>query len=106
MKRGETLYAVGAHSNKQFYGTVAKGIVASKGPSVKTEEGGDTLNVAMFYLDTDPNPTLYGAPVVDEYGYVVGFATDAVKPQYEGKLAVVPMNIVYTVVNDILYQND
>ncbi len=106
LKRGETLYAVGAHSNKQFYGTVAKGIVASKGPVVKTGEGDDALNVAMFYLDTDPNPSLYGAPVVDEFGYVVGFATDAVEPYYEGTLAVVPINTLYTVVNDILFLND
>lgn len=98
VERGEKLVAVGAHKAKRFYGTVVEGLVASVGPAVKVGEG----SVNVLYLDLTPDSTLYGAPVIDQSGAVAGFCTDAIEPLYGLYTAVVPINTVYTVINDML----
>ncbi len=102
VERGKTLCAVAAHKPKVFYGTVAQGVVGSVGPAV--EVGKDGLFSNIIYLDIDMNKTLQGAVVVDETGAAVGFLTAAL-PSLHGSLApVIPINIVYTVINDFLVQ--
>lgn len=105
VKRGETLFAVPSHKAKLFYGTVSDGTVASVGPPVRIGEEGYQMNVNMIYLNITPNASMYGSAVVDSTGAVVGFLTDAVAPPYEALSSVVPINMVYTVVNDILSQS-
>ncbi len=102
VERGRTLNAVSAHRPKVFYGTVAQGIVGSVGPAVQVGKDGIYSNI--IYLDIDMNKTLQGAVVVDESGAAVGFLSPTL-PTLHGKLVpVVPINIVYTVINDLLVQ--
>ncbi len=104
VKRGERLYAIPSHKAKLFYGTVSDGVVASVGPALRIGEAGYEMSVNMIYLNMIPNASMYGSAVVDPTGAVVGMVTDGVVPPYEGLTAVVPINMVYTVVNDILAQ--
>ncbi len=100
IERGETLVAVGAHKAKLFYGTVSSGLVSSVGPSVKVED----QNVNLLYLDLAADETLYGAPVMDTTGAVAGFLTRAIAPLYGKYAPVVPINTVYTVINEMISQ--
>ncbi|MBR5295855.1 MAG: trypsin-like peptidase domain-containing protein [Clostridia bacterium] len=104
VNRGEVLFAVPSQKAKIFYGTVASGVVASVGPYLRIGEPGYEMSVNMIYLNMTANPTMYGAPVVDSTGAVVGILTDKVPPLQEGLSSVVPINMVYTVVNNILSQ--
>ena len=56
----------------------------------------------MLYLDFEPNETIYGAPVVNAYGAAVGFCTAKPASPYPDTSSVVPINIVYAVVNELL----
>ncbi len=105
VKRGESLFAVPSYKAKMFYGTVSDGTVASVGPPVRIGEEGYQMSVNMIYLNMTPNASMYGAAVVDATGAVVGFLTEAVSPPYPALSSVVPINMVYTVVNDILSQS-
>ena len=102
VERGRTLNAVSAHRPKVFYGTVAQGIVGSVGPAVQVGKDGIFSNI--IYLDIDMNKTLQGAVVVDESGAAVGFLTVALPTLHGNLVPVVPINIVYTVINDLLVQ--
>ena len=102
VERGETLYAVGAYKTGAFYGTVARGLVGSVGPSVQF--GSEGIHANMIYLDIDCNETLYGAPVVDSTGAAIGFMSGTLSPLYDSLAPVIPINIVYTVINDFWAQ--
>ena len=102
VERGKTLCAVSSYKAKTFYGTVAEGVVASVGPAVKV--GSEGIHANIIYMDIAMNKTLQGAAVVDETGAAVGFMTGSL-PSLHGTLApVVPINIVYTVINEFLVQ--
>lgn len=102
VERGKKLYAVSAHKPKVFYGTVAEGVVGSVGPAVNV--GKEDVYANVIYLDIAMNKTLQGAAVVDDTGAAVGFLTGAL-PQLHGTLApMIPINVVYTVINDFLVQ--
>lgn len=102
VERGKTLSAVTAHKPRVFYGSVAQGVVGSVGPAVQV--GKEEIFSNIIYLDIDMNKTLQGAVVVDESGAAVGFLTAGL-PSLHGTLApVIPINIVYTVINDFLVQ--
>ncbi len=103
VERGKKLYAVSANKPKVFYGTVAEGVVGSVGPAVSVGNEGVYANV--IYMDIAMNKTLQGAAVIDETGATVGFMTGAL-PLLHGTLApMIPINVVYTVINDFLVQN-
>lgn len=102
VERGKKLYAVSAHKPKVFYGTVAEGVVGSVGPAISV--GKEDVYANVIYLDIAMNKTLQGAAVVDDTGAAVGFLTGAL-PQLHGTLApMIPINVVYTVINDFLVQ--
>ena len=102
VERGKTLSAVTAHKPRVFYGSVAQGVVGSVGPAVQV--GKEAIFSNIIYLDIDMNKTLQGAVVVDESVAAVGFLTAGL-PSLHGTLApVIPINIVYTVINDFLVQ--
>lgn len=102
VKRGETLLVAGSVYAKSFYGTAVSGMVASVGETVQAGKGGDSFSVPVAYLDVSTNASLWGAPVINESGLVVGFCTDAVKSSFGDLAAVIPINAVYTLTNDIL----
>ena len=102
VERGKKLYAVAAHKPKVFYGTFAEGVVGSVGPAVNV--GKEDVYANVIYLDIEMNKTLVGSAVVDENGAAVGFMTGAL-PLLHGTLApMIPINVVYTVINDFLVQ--
>ncbi len=101
VERGENLFAVGSTKPKVFYGTVKNGIVASVGPAISFGNEEDRMSVNMLYVDFVPNDTLYGAPVVDAKGGTVGFCTKTLASPYPATASVVPINIVYAVVNEL-----
>ena len=103
VERGKTLNAVAAHRPKVFYGTVAQGVVGSVGPAIQV--GKEGLHSNIIYLDIDMNKTLQGAVVVDESGAAVGFLTVALPSLHGNLVPVIPINIVYTVINDFLIQS-
>ncbi len=102
VKRGETLLVAGAEYAKTFYGTAVSGMVASVGKTVQASEKSEAFSVPVAFLDVPPNASLYGAPVLNESGLVVGFCTDAVTSDFGDLAAVIPINAVYTIINDIL----
>lgn len=102
VKRGETLLIAGAEYTKSFYGTVVSGMVASVGKTVQAGEEDTKLSFPVAFLDVSPNASLYGAPVINESGLVVGFCTHAIKSDFGFLAAVIPINAVYTMINDIL----
>lgn len=102
VERGKTLNAVSASKPKVFYGSVAQGVVGSVGPAVQVGKDGIFSNI--IYLDIDMNKTLQGAVVVDESGGAVGFLTVALPSLHGTLVPVIPINIVYTVINDFLVQ--
>ena len=103
VERGKKLNVVSSSKPKLFYGTVAQAVVGSVGPAVKV--GSEEIHANIIYLDVNMNKTLHGAAVVDETGATVGFLTGTL-PELHGSLApVVPINIVYTVINDFLVQS-
>jgi S1-C subfamily serine protease len=99
--RGETLYAVAAVGG-DFYGTALSGMVASVGKTVSVGEGDKAFQVPLAYLDMKPNESVYGAPVVDAGGSLVGVCTHAYPSPYGDLATVVPVHVVYTLVNQIL----
>jgi serine protease Do len=102
VERGRELCAVSSYKPKSFYGTVARGIVGSVGPAVQVGQEGIYTNI--IYLDIDMNKTLQGAVVVDESGAAVGFLTVGLPSLHGTLVPVIPINIVYTVINDFLAQ--
>lgn len=102
VERGETLFAVGASKADDFPGTALSGIVASVEASVLVNVGENEIKVPLAYLDIAPNPSLYGAPVVDNTGSVLGFCTDAITSPYGNLAVVVPVHTLYTLVNQML----
>ncbi len=102
VERGKTLSAVTAHKPRVFYGSVAQGVVGSVGPAVQV--GKDRIYSNIIYLDIAMNKTLQGAAVVDESGAAVGFLTAGLPSLHGTLVPVIPINIVYTVINDFLVQ--
>lgn len=102
VKRGETLLVAGAVYGKRFFGTAVEGMVASVGETVQAGKGESRFSVTVAYLDTATNPSLWGAPVTNDSGLVVGFCTGAVKNSFGDYAAIIPINAVYTLTNDIL----
>ena len=49
-----------------------------------------------------PPASLWGAPCIDEAGNTVGICTDAIESPYGSLTAVVSINAVYTLVNEML----
>jgi hypothetical protein len=77
-------------------------MVSSIGPSLKVGEGEGTHAVPMAYLDIAPNPSVFGAPVVDAAGNTVGICVDLGPSAYGNYLTVLPINTIYTLVNEML----
>ena len=102
VKRGETLLIAGAVYAKSYYGTAVSGMVASVGETLQAGRGDDAFSVPVAYLDVLTNDSLYGAPVLNESGQVVGFCTAAAQSEFGDFAAVIPINAVYTIINDIL----
>lgn len=100
--RGEELFVVGSPFGKNFFGTALSGIVMSTGRQVKVDRPRSTLTVSVSFLDAVPNSTVYGAPVVDSTGNTVGICTSKVKSLYGDYCAVIPINVIYTIVNEML----
>ena len=100
--RGQRLFVVGAQNRPVYAGTLLAGTVAMMGDTVSIDVGGVKRPVSVLFLDMKPNASLFGAPVMDEEGKVIGFCTDAVASPYEDLVAVVPIHMVYTIVNDRL----
>ncbi|MBE6713357.1 MAG: trypsin-like peptidase domain-containing protein [Ruminococcaceae bacterium] len=98
VKRGETLRAVSARKAKSFYGTVAEGMVGTVGPGYVF--GKEEIYSNVIYLDIDVNPTLHGAVVVDDTGAAVGFLSGTIPLLYDTLAPVIPINIVYTMINE------
>lgn len=97
VNRGETLYLVGSSHKREYQGTVVSGLAASS-TQVKMER--ETISV--IYVDAEPNPTLWGAPAVNELGQVVGFCTKAIDCPWESMTAVIPMANVFVIVNGMI----
>jgi len=103
VRRGDTMIAAGAVYGEAFPGTALSGMVASVGNYFRVEtEKGNAVFVPMAYLDVVPNETVYGAPVVDLTGKVVAFCSKTPEAPYGSLTAMVPINVVYTLVNEIL----
>lgn len=102
VKRGEELYCIGGVYGKEFLGTALSGMVSSIGPSLKVGEGEGAHTVSMAYLDIAPNPSVFGAPVVDAAGNTVGICVDLGPSAYGNYLTVLPINTIYTLVNEML----
>lgn len=102
VERGEILYVLGAVSQKLYYGTALSGMAASVGQNVLVGQGDLAKTVPLIYMEVTPNDSLWGAPVVDESGNTVGFCTDAVSPNWNGLVTVIPIDVVYSTVNEIL----
>ncbi len=102
VERGETLYVLGAVSQNVYYGTALSGMAASVDQPVLVGEGDMAKSVPMIYMEVTPNDSLWGAPVVDEGGKTIGFCTDAVSPDWNGLVSVIPISQVYNVVGEIL----
>lgn len=100
--RGEKLYILGAENRPMYAGTLLAGTAALLGDTVSVSVGGDIRPASVMFLDVHPNASLYGAPVMDEEGKVIGFCTDAIQAPYENLVAVVSIHIIYTIVNDSL----
>ncbi len=102
VERGETLTAVGAVYGKEFLGTALSGNVAALDTVIRTGEGNLPISVPVAYLSVPPNASLWGAPCIDEAGNTVGICTDAIESPYGSLTAVVSINAVYTLVNEML----
>lgn len=101
VKRGQTLLVAGSVYSKFYYGTAVSGMVSSVGKTVQAGQN-EAFSVPVAYLDVLTNPSLYGAPVLNDSGLVVGFCTGAIKNEFGDYVAIIPINAVYTIVNDIL----
>lgn len=101
VKRGETYYAAAANS-RDFAGTALSGIVASTGSSIKVKMGENSTSVPVLFLDMTPNESIWGAPVVDLTGRVIGFCSHTARSPYGDLVGVVSIHAVYTAVNEML----
>ena len=102
VSRGEELYCVGGVYGKDFLGTALSGMVSSIGPTVRVGEGESAHFVPLAYLDVAPNASVYGAPVVDAAGNTVGICVNLGPSTYGDYLTVLPINAIYTLVNEML----
>lgn len=101
VKRGETYYAA-ASSTRDFAGTALSGIVASTGTTIKVKQDGNSTSVPVLFLDMTPNESIWGAPVVDLTGRVIGFCSHTAPSPYGDLVGVVSIHAVYTAVNEML----
>ncbi len=104
VKRGEELFCIGGVYGKEFLGTALSGMVSSIGPSVRVGEGESAHTVSLAYLDVSPNASVFGAPVTDAAGNTVGICVDLGPSAYGEYLTVLPINTIYTLVNEMLMQ--
>ena len=102
VERGEVLTIAGSVKKRVFYGTALSGIASTVGQTVTVTVGEKPVAVPVFFVDVKPNPTVFGAPVMEGKGKIVGFCTDAIASPYGEMAAVIPINTLYTVVNEIL----
>lgn len=102
VERGETLYAVGSVYGREYYGTALSGIAASVGKTVQVTVHGKAVFVPVVFLDAQTNASLYGGPVVDVSGNAVAFCTHTVSSPYGDLVSAVSINVILSLVNDIL----
>lgn len=100
--RGETLYISGSVKKPLYYGTTLSGPAASIQDAVTVGTGSDAVTLSLIYVAVPPNPTLYGAPVMNSDGLVVGFCTGAIDAPYEGLSVVIPIQSVFLAMNSVL----
>ncbi len=103
--RGEVLYVLGSVYPREYYGTALSGIAASVGKNLQVTLNGKSIFVPVVFLDVVPNESLYGGPVVDSAGNVIGFCTDAVTSPYGNLTGAVSINVILSLVNDLLGEN-
>ena len=102
VERGENLTAVGAVYGNDFLGTALTGNVAVIGTPLRVEVGKSTVSVPVAFLSVSPNESIFGAPCIDEAGNTVGICTNVIEAPYGDLTAVVSINAVYTLVNEML----
>lgn len=105
VQRGDTLYTVGSVRSKVFYGSTLAGVASSVSQPMALGSEADKKSVSVILVGNVPNDSVYGAPVISEAGVVVGFCTDAIVPEGRDQQVVIPINTVYTVVNEILAEH-
>lgn len=99
LSRGEEVYVVGSTYQKEYQGTIVSGVASFVNATAKTD---DEREVSVFYIDCVPNESLFGAPVMNSQGNVVGFCTDAVDCPWSNMTAAIPISFVYAFVNEML----
>ncbi len=102
VERGETLFVCAPSNTKEFPGTALSGIAASTATTFKTDVNGKSTSVPVLFLDIAPNESVWGAPVVDVAGNVIGFCSHVVPSPFGDLIPVVSIHVVYTIVNEIL----
>ncbi len=102
VERGEGLTCVGAVYGNEFLGTALSGNVAVIGTPLRVGVGQSMVSVPVAFLSVPPNESLFGAPCIDEAGNTVGICTDVITSPYGDLTAVVSINAVYTLVNEML----
>lgn len=99
VKRGQTVYAVGATKKNYYNGLALSAIITSVSGEMALEAGDKETVYPLFYSNCPYDETLDGAPVLDLKGNCVGVLTSTV-PVRGGGMAVIPVNALLGAVND------
>ncbi|MBP5289063.1 MAG: hypothetical protein J6Z79_04230 [Clostridia bacterium] len=101
IRRGQTLYGVGAVSRGSLYGLTQAGTAVSTAESVMLPVGEENRSIPILYTSIPYDPTLNGALVITENGSAAGFLTDSI-PGRGGGMTVVPAITLVGLVNEII----
>lgn len=87
---GDTVFSIGSPVNKNYMGTVTKGILSGKDRTIKS----DTYRMDVLQTDAAINPGNSGGPLVNVNGQVVGIASlKLVKDEIEGMGFAIPIEV-------------
>ena len=87
---GDTIFSIGSPVNKEYMGTVTKGILSGKDRTVKI----DKYRMDVLQTDAAINPGNSGGPIVNINGEVVGIASlKLVKDEIEGMGFAIPIEV-------------
>ena len=101
IKRGQTLYGIGPVEKQVYYGIVSVGVAVSVQETVSVSFLRESRSIPILYTSIPADPTLCGGAALDESGAVIGFLTDTL-PGKGGGLAVIPINTLISMINEIL----
>ena len=108
-KVGDTIYTVGSPMNRNYSGTITKGILSGKNRDVPatTEDDDEEMIMHVLQFDAAVNPGSSGGPLINEKGEVIGICLmKLIEEEIEGMGFAIPIETAINHVKELEKGNE